>query len=535
MPAKCIRLSLIFIAILWCIRIQGAHSADGMVALRGSIHGDRGFNAVTAYLLRNGEELISAKVTESGEYAFPHFNVQSGCSYAVEFRESSQSPAYYVPTRVSISIEPVALSEIEIQPVALETGGCLRLKVYDRHGNPLSGERIVLNIPSCGMRQVRLSEDGVAYISLPSRRIPMLQVIRVGTFSAATLSGFTVEAGKIAEREVRLDVGPEDEAAPNDVSGKDLRGTDLQRVSPANWDLSFDTNTLWPDPSSESEISPQAILDWGKNPGLGVRTLHDSGYTGKGVNVAYIDEPLLLSHESYADRRIQYLKVWGDTPGMNEPSLHGSMVTSILLGRDVGVAPDCTLYYVASPPWLLDQRSYADAIELIVGLNSALPTTQKIRAIGISDAISREEAYPGAFRAAIEEAENQGILVLYTERILMAEAIARPFSDKDNPESFKAEKNRQGDIDYRTLFIPSSGLTAAVGSTGDDRQYMYFSHGGLSMSVPYLLGVLALGWQANPELSYDAMLKLLNSTARQFGNGAIIDPIGFVDAARRAR
>ena len=38
--------------------------------------------------------------------------------------------------------------------------------------------------------------------------------------------------------------------------------------------------------------SYNAVYLWGADPGLGIRTLHELGYTGEGINVAYIDQPI---------------------------------------------------------------------------------------------------------------------------------------------------------------------------------------------------------------------------------------------------
>jgi len=41
-------------------------------------------------------------------------------------------------------------------------------------------------------------------------------------------------------------------------------------------------------------------------PGLGLRALHEQGYTGRGVNVAIIDGPLLADHEEFGDRLVPF-------------------------------------------------------------------------------------------------------------------------------------------------------------------------------------------------------------------------------------
>lgn len=128
-------------------------------------------------------------------------------------------------------------------------------------------------------------------------------------------------------------------------------------------------------------------LTWGKDPGLGVRDLHKAGYTGKGVTVAYIDQPIHLSHEQYSEADIHYEQVWTEDKGMqqSQSSMHGPAVVSLLLGKEIGIAPDVTLYYVAFPSWRTDQRAHADAIRKVIEQNQALPEGQKIRLITFSD------------------------------------------------------------------------------------------------------------------------------------------------------
>ena len=64
---------------------------------------------------------------------------------------------------------------------------------------------------------------------------------------------------------------------------------------------SFDTDTRGP-PQMPAGYDPQQIMELGKNPGLGVRALHLEGITGRGIHVAFIDQPLLLDHAAYKGR-----------------------------------------------------------------------------------------------------------------------------------------------------------------------------------------------------------------------------------------
>ncbi|MFW5850507.1 MAG: hypothetical protein ACOCXN_12150, partial [Spirochaetota bacterium] len=87
-----------------------------------------------------------------------------------------------------------------------------------------------------------------------------------------------------------------------DVAGINLRGS-LNAVLRA----SFDSKTVWPDPGAmPAGFDPAKVMELGRNPGLGVQALHDRGITGRGVGIAIIDQPLLTTHEEYADRLLLY-------------------------------------------------------------------------------------------------------------------------------------------------------------------------------------------------------------------------------------
>ena len=55
-----------------------------------------------------------------------------------------------------------------------------------------------------------------------------------------------------------------------------------------------------------AEDEAAALLEECKDPGLGVRSLQARGITGRGVNVAILDQPLLTDHPEFADRIAAY-------------------------------------------------------------------------------------------------------------------------------------------------------------------------------------------------------------------------------------
>jgi len=64
----------------------------------------------------------------------------------------------------------------------------------------------------------------------------------------------------------------------------------------------FNEKTIFPPRDKmpkDDRYQPEYILEAAKNPGLGVRALHEQGITGKGVSVAIIDFPMFYDHPEY--------------------------------------------------------------------------------------------------------------------------------------------------------------------------------------------------------------------------------------------
>lgn len=74
-------------------------------------------------------------------------------------------------------------------------------------------------------------------------------------------------------------------------------------------------------------------MEFGKDPSLGVRSLHAAGVDGRGIAIAIIDHDLQPGHQEYRER----IKLYDTTFAIGEPSMHGPAVASIAVGKTVGV------------------------------------------------------------------------------------------------------------------------------------------------------------------------------------------------------
>lgn len=87
----------------------------------------------------------------------------------------------------------------------------------------------------------------------------------------------------------------------HDLRQADLTNLDLTNELDHLSNLVFDTATIWPDKLPQ-DFDPKSIMELGKNPGLGIRALHEKVITGKGINIAIVDYTLLVDHEEYCNQ-----------------------------------------------------------------------------------------------------------------------------------------------------------------------------------------------------------------------------------------
>ena len=352
----------------------------------------------------------------------------------------------------------------------------------------------------------------------------------------------------------------------DDVCGRDLSRLDLAARPALVPTLSFNLNTVWP-PAEKMPpgLKTEALLTAAKNPGLGVRELHRQGITGKGVHVAIIDQPLLGGHPEYAGKIVAY---W-DVGCGNDASMHGPAVASLLVGTHCGIAPDARLSFVAAPSWTLDSAYYAKALDWIVETNAHLPADQKIRIVSVSAAPSGLPFKKNTelWNPACQRAEAAGILVLdcsgfvfpsyYDSRDTENVAKVTPgfprWDDSRQPDNeAKPEPGMSGrptqgasrrpqstapppPSPLAQLFVPCSLRTFAEEFGKGRFGHQYNGRGGLSWSIPYCAGVMALGWQVRSDLSGPEMRELLLRSAYLREDGAkIIQPKAFIELVKQA-
>jgi hypothetical protein len=309
----------------------------------------------------------------------------------------------------------------------------------------------------------------------------------------------------------------------HDISLKDLDLTDQGKYLKR---LDFDTTTVWP-PSEKLPpgFDPQKLLEEGKNPGLGIRSLHEQGINGQGIGIAILDQPLLLGHEEYSSRLIRYDAT---RASWFPPQMHGSPIVGIAVGKTCGVAPRAFVFYYATPMTdMPDNRTHCNTINEIMKYNETAEDSKRIRVISISTSSFDDKPNFDLWKRTLKKAQDAGILVVTCSDNFMDYGTLTLIEgkDPDKPESYKG-----GGSDH-VLLIPTRNKTIA--SFRGINMYEYWRGVARSWAPPYIAGLAALAFQVNPDVQPATIVEQLVKTATNTKAGPIVNPPGFIEAVRK--
>ncbi len=107
----------------------------------------------------------------------------------------------------------------------------------------------------------------------------------------------------------------------------------------------------------------------------------------------------------------------------------------------------------------------------------------------------------------------------------------KPFKDKDNYNNYQVVQWKSNYESGKSggFYVPTSARTTADGTGNDKTKYDYWTNGGLSWAVPYVVGTIALGLQVDSNLSKENAIKYLYESGHDFNGGKIINPEGFIN------
>lgn len=350
-----------------------------------------------------------------------------------------------------------------------------------------------------------------------------------------------------------------------DLRSYDLSSLDLKDKAKDLEYAEFDSKTIWPK-SLPDKFDPKKQMDLCKSPGLNVKELHKKGITGKGVGLAIIDQTLLVDHIEYKDNLKMYEEIhnFGD-----QAQMHGPAVASIAVGKNVGVAPDADLYYIAETHGEYKNNDFeydftwvAKSIDRILEVNNTLPKDKKIRVISISVGWDKSQKGYEEVNAAVDRAKKAGVFVVSSSLIntdgYMFNGLGRnPLSDPEATSSYepglfwKDRYYEYGNEFYtmmgekagvkidEVLLIPMDSRTTA--SPTDPKDYVFYREGGWSWSIPYVAGLYALACEVNPEVTpeifWSTALKTgdtikVQNNGKDYEMKKVVNPVKLMEALK---
>lgn len=364
---------------------------------------------------------------------------------------------------------------------------------------------------------------------------------------------------------------------------KDARRYDISKLSLTEeqlLNLCIDKTTIL---SEEQRAILTPYIEKMKDPGLGIRDLHKQGYTGKGVKMAIIDQPL-GRHKEYEENIVEIHDINAEEMG-GCASMHGAAVTSIAVGKEVGIAPDADLVYYSAVNLTKDpdeikiykekveqeikkhyehkdylkylqqqldnlekynqcpsNKPHAEAINKILDENEKLPKEERVTVISISWGFNELAQGYDELMKAIQRAKEQGVFIVSTalrEHYGMNTCGANrdPKGDVNDSNSYEAgafwKKYSESEPEEYTkslLLVPMDHRTVA--DYTDPTSFRYEGNdGGMSWSTPWLAGMYVLAKQADPDITPEKFWQLALMSSDECNNnddgktvGRIVNP-----------
>ncbi len=275
-------------------------------------------------------------------------------------------------------------------------------------------------------------------------------------------------------------------------------------------EMTFGENTFANTPKENlpEGYDPAKVFELGKNPGLNARAVHKMGYTGNGVKVAICD--WLLPPSANYDSSIVSYRAHEHARSMPE-TMHGAAVTSILAGRETGVAPDAEVYYFAERGAMRNGDKNDDLIESfknILELNKNLPENEKIRVVSISGPIyGGEDA-----EALVKELNDSGVWVMSSNEFWENFGYLDKKDPMGNPDDFDNYQVHNPADSGRQLYVNSGDRTVShyTGSV----EYRHDSKASASWAIPVVAGYYALACEADPSMTPERFMQLAEDTAQ---------------------
>ena len=297
------------------------------------------------------------------------------------------------------------------------------------------------------------------------------------------------------------------------------------------------TNVIWPSPDKMPDgFNPMEIMERAKRPNT------NAGATGRGINIAVIDNMLDTTNPEYAGQ-IKYFE--GAIDGQQlPPNKHASMVVGHIAGQHTGMAPDANIYFFTKrtyPDRKKFDQEICKVLQNVIKFNNEQTPENKIHILSCSWG-ARKKYSPQVYEL-FDQLEASGVkIILCGSDDMTADYTMsmRDFIPCNNPNMTDVQPDVQAAVQEmldnwaikytpdKIVGIPTNMRTTPMGADG----WQYNITGGESSAAPYIAGVYATALSGNqlfmtrPDWQSE-LNDILKSTATQTPDGNyMINPSG---------
>lgn len=243
--------------------------------------------------------------------------------------------------------------------------------------------------------------------------------------------------------------------------------------------------------------------------------LHNNCINGEEINVAVLDYGFNTINDEIKDNLIKYNKV------SERYHFHGSVVSSILVGKKIGVCPKAKLHFY--------DISYSNQVlDVINALKDIYKLNQEganIRVVNISASLHRENK---EFLIICDKLKDQGCYVI--DSINFGEhftCINKSYKTKKYYyNDWQPERHRKLMGVYTPTFV--------IPLVETENDYIFQERVSYSWTIPVISGVFTLALQVNKNLTFDEFVQIAEETKITNEDGIILlNPTGIIQSIQK--
>lgn len=235
-----------------------------------------------------------------------------------------------------------------------------------------------------------------------------------------------------------------------------------------------------------------------------IKKLHNNGITGEGINVAVIDYGFKVVHNELKDNIVSYTSF-----GEIESHFHGTVVSSKIVGKNLGVAPGAKLYFYEARR----ANQVEEVMKSLVDIYEKNKNGANIRVVNISASMHRES---DKFDEIVSKLQTQNCYVI--DSIIFGDKFTCINKDSITGEYYYSTWQEEKVNFFKSkIAIVSGGNFIPLNYTEDG--YMYCGESSYSWCIPVFSGLFTLGLQINSNLTLENFINIAVENKKINENG----------------